>query len=77
MDEERFFRCYTQALPLLVFQMSSLDVISSPRLRRPGAELDSEQHVWLDMLVERTGLGEFVAQAPVRGPESEPQQRPE
>ena len=82
-DEERVFARYRQALPLLVFQMSSLDVfvavqkallhsigvIDSPRLRRPGAELDAEQQRWLDKLIERTGLERFVAPAPVAAPE--------
>jgi 2-keto-3-deoxy-L-arabinonate dehydratase len=75
--EEAFAR-YTQALPLLVFQMSNLDVfvavqksllhrigvIDSPRLRRPGSQLDREQEAWLERLLEKTDLGTFLAPAP-------------
>ena len=74
-DERRSLELYERALPLLVFQMSSLDVfvavqktllhrigvIESPRLRRPGVELDDDQRRWLDGLVDRAGLEGFLS----------------
>lgn len=61
---------FTNVLPLLAFQMSSLDtfvavqklllhrwgVLASPRMRRPGTPLSDEQVAWLDRLLDRCGL---------------------
>lgn len=65
------FEMYSRALPLLAFQMASLDafvavqkillhdsgVIASPTMRRPGAGLDSGQIRWLRLLLERSFVG--------------------
>jgi 2-keto-3-deoxy-L-arabinonate dehydratase len=77
-DERGAFELYAQALPLLVFQMSSLDVfvavqklllyeigvLASPRLRQPGRRLDEEQCRWLKLLVRRSNLSAYLAAAP-------------
>lgn len=66
-DEEEARARYERLLPLLVFQMGSLDlfvavqktllaragVLASPSTRRPGGALDARQRTWLEGLVER------------------------
>lgn len=68
------WRLYRRALPLLAFQMASLDVfvatqklllhrlgiLSSARMRRPGAPLSSEQVRWVDLVIDRQGLGRYL-----------------
>ncbi len=80
-DEVAAFGRYAAALPLLVFQMSSLDVfvaiqkqllceigvLSSARLRRPGHELDAHQKQWLEELVARTDLRPYLGSPPAAG----------
>jgi 2-keto-3-deoxy-L-arabinonate dehydratase len=65
---------YTDALPLLTFQMGGLDVfvaaqklilhrigvLSSTRLRRPGTALTAEQIAWLDRVIDHRGLSRYV-----------------
>lgn len=77
-DEVATFERYRQSLPLLVFQMSSLDVfvaiqkqllyeigvLASPRLRRPGRELDGAQRAFLEMIVLRTALSVYLGRVP-------------
>ena len=72
-DEEALWRLHAQALPLLSFQMSSLDVIvgvqklllaragviDSSYLRRPGRPLTPRQVEWLDVLLHRCDLGRY------------------
>ncbi len=72
---------YSRALPLLVFQMGGLDtfvatqkmllcriaVLSSQRLRRPGAALTAEQTAWLDRVLFETDLECYVARRPPSG----------
>jgi hypothetical protein len=67
---------------LLVFQMSSLDVfvaiqklllfgigvLSSPRLRRPGRELDLTEQGWLELLMSRAQMLEFLGSRPPIAP---------
>ena len=71
---EQLWRDFTRVLPLLSFQMSSLDVfvavqkrllhqigvLSSAAMRRPGTQLDSESLSWLDELVDRTEVGRYL-----------------
>jgi dihydrodipicolinate synthase/N-acetylneuraminate lyase len=73
-DQEAAFKLYANALPLLAFQMSSLDIfvavqkhllsqiriLDSPRLRRPGRELDAHQQRWLRLLMARTQLSSYL-----------------
>jgi 4-hydroxy-tetrahydrodipicolinate synthase len=77
-NDAAVFERYAQALPLLVFQMSSLDVfvaiqklllfgigvLSSPRLRRPGRELDLTEQGWLELLMSRAQMSEFLGSRP-------------
>lgn len=69
---------YTDALPLLAFQMGGLDVfvaaqklllhrigvLSSTRLRRPGAALTDAQRAWLDRVLEHGDLTRYVGSPP-------------
>lgn len=62
---------YEKLLPLLVFQMASLDtfvavqkellvrrgVIAGPTVRRPGRALDEEQRAWLAEILQRLETG--------------------
>jgi 2-keto-3-deoxy-L-arabinonate dehydratase len=73
-DRQRLWSGFTRALPLLSFQMSSLDtfvsvqklllhrigVLDCDLLRRPGAQLSAEQVRWLDELIERTYTSEYL-----------------
>ena len=73
-DGDLFWAMYTRALPLLVFQMSSLDlfisvqkillvrcgVLATAHLRRPSAPLISRQVDWLDELLTRTGISSYL-----------------
>lgn len=73
-DDEGAFGCYARVLPLLVFQMSSLDlfvaiqklllarigVINSPRLRCPGSELGKTEVSWLERLLEATDVTPYL-----------------
>lgn len=76
-DRDGLWSLFTQALPLLSFQLSSLDtfvsvqkillhrlgVQSSPRLRSPGQSLDDTQTAWLDQVLDRTGLDRYLVNA--------------
>ena len=69
-DSDEAWERYTRMLPLLVFQMASIDtfaaiqkellnqrgILENTRLRRPGRVLDEQQQAWLANLVERTGV---------------------
>ena len=71
---------FGRALPLLSFQMGSLDlcvevhktlltrigVLSSSRLRRPGVEMTGGQIKWLDFLIEKTGMDSYLGSRPQR-----------
>ena len=71
---------FTRALPLLSFQLGSLDlyvtvqktlltrigVLSSARLRRPGVTMTPGQIEWLDFLMERTGMDSYLGACPQR-----------
>jgi 2-keto-3-deoxy-L-arabinonate dehydratase len=71
---EQLWGDFARVLPLLSFQMSSLDVfvavqkqllhqmgvLSSAAMRRPGAQLDSESLKWLDEIVDRTEVGRYL-----------------
>lgn len=77
-DPDGVWSIFQQALPLLAFQMSSLDVfvavqklllhrmdvIASPHLRRPGKQLSPEQLRWLDQLIVRTDFGDYLGTTP-------------
>lgn len=77
-NDEGLWSLYTAALPLLTFQMSSLDtfvnvqkdllhragVLSSPRLRSPGAPLPKIQKAWLDTILARAAAGVIVTPTP-------------
>jgi len=65
---------HARVLPLLNFQISSLDVfvsiqkqllheqgvLSSAYMRRPGKQLDTNQRAWLERLVNVCGLAEWL-----------------
>lgn len=65
---------HARVLPLLNFQISSLDVfvsiqkqllheqgvLSSAYMRRPGQQLDTNQRAWLERLVNVCGLAEWL-----------------
>lgn len=73
-DTARLWDQYTQALPLLSFQMSSLDVfvavqkkllhtagvLTSSSLRRPGSQLTQQQIRWLEILLARTQVDRYL-----------------
>ncbi len=73
-ERDGFWERFTAALPLLSFQMSSLDlfiavqkellvrtgVFSSGSVRRPGSALSDYHRSRLDELLVRTGLGRFL-----------------
>jgi 4-hydroxy-tetrahydrodipicolinate synthase len=77
-DSDEAWRLHAAALPLLAFQMGSLDVFvsvqklllarlgvfGSARLRRPGASISAEQERWLDAVLDRTQLRRYLALAP-------------
>lgn len=78
-DGDRAFGSHARILPLLAFQMSSLDVfvaaqkellaeagvLSSRVVRSPGAALDEHQRRWLWQLLERIDLGHAQRIRPV------------
>lgn len=80
-DPDAATALHDRALPLLTFQMGSLDVfvatqklllhrigvLTSPLLRRPGAQLSASQVAWLDATLERTGLDAYVGPPPTAG----------
>lgn len=73
-DLDAGLELHARVSPLLNFQMSSLDVfvsiqkqllmeqgvLSSARVRRPGAQLDENQKAWFDRLVDLCGLAEWL-----------------
>lgn len=73
-DPEYGMALHARVLPLLTFQMSSLDVfvatqkyllhrqgvLSSVRMRRPGTVLDHHQIRWLDRLIDACGIAEWT-----------------
>lgn len=73
-----FWALYTRALPLLAFQMSSLDlfvsvqktllarnrVIASARMRRPSTPATAQQIGWLDEVLTRAGLTNYLSATP-------------
>lgn len=75
---ERAFGRFSQVLPLLAFQMSSLDlfvavqkrllyeigILSSARLRRPAHHPDEAQARWLGQLLDATGARSWLAAGP-------------
>jgi len=82
-DSARRAECwelFTRALPLLSFQLGSLDlyvavqktlltrigVLSSSRLRRPGVKMTPAQIEWLDFLMEKTGMDSYLGARPQR-----------
>lgn len=79
-DADRVYELFARALPLLAFQMSSLDifigaqkallhdagVISCAAVRSPGAQLDDQQVRWLRLLLERTDLAPTSPSPPTR-----------
>lgn len=74
-DQQSLWSLFSRVLPLLSFQLASLDtfvsvqktllyrrgILSSPRLREPAASLSSGQMQWLHELIIRTGVGDYVA----------------
>jgi 2-keto-3-deoxy-L-arabinonate dehydratase len=72
-EDESAWALHARALPLLSFQMSSLDVligvqkrllaaagvIATPKLRAPGVALSPRHVEWLDLLLARTGLDRY------------------
>lgn len=77
-DVEHAWSLYSDALPLLTFQMGGLDVfvatqkhllhrlgvLSTPALRRPGRQLTDSQLQWLDWLLECSQVQRYLT-APV------------
>jgi dihydrodipicolinate synthase/N-acetylneuraminate lyase len=77
-DDDQAWSLYTDALPLLTFQMGGLDVfvaaqklvlhrigvLASTRLRRPGAALTADQVAWLDRVIDHRGLSRYVGLGP-------------
>ncbi len=77
-DRDTVWSLFTRILPLTSFQMGSLDllvavqkillsrigVLSSARLRRPAVSINQAQLEWLDLLLERTGIGPYLKQRP-------------
>ena len=73
-DLQRLWDGFTRALPLLSFQMSSLDtfvavqkcvlhrigILDCDVLRRPGAQLSADQTRWLDELLEYTDTNGYL-----------------
>jgi 4-hydroxy-tetrahydrodipicolinate synthase len=73
-DLQRLWGGFTRALPLLSFQMSSLDtfvavqkrllhrigILDCDVLRRPGAQLSADQTRWLDELLEYTDTNRYL-----------------
>lgn len=73
-DVQRLWGGFARALPLLSFQMSSLDtfvavqkrllhrigILDSDVLRRPGAQLSADQSRWLDQLLEHTNTNRYL-----------------
>lgn len=71
-DSRLAWELFERMLPLLAFQMSSLDVfiavqkhllhragaIASPYVRRPGTQLSAHQIDWLDQLLQRQEEGQ-------------------
>ena len=69
---------FTRALPLLSFQLGSLDlyvevqktlltrigVLSSAHLRRPGVTMTPGQIEWLHFLMQRTGMDSYLGARP-------------
>lgn len=74
-DPSSGLELHGRVLPLLNYQLSSLDmfvsiqkqllheqgVLSSARLRRPGKQLDENQRAWLERLVKTCGLAEWLS----------------
>lgn len=77
-DRDGLWELFVRALPLLAFQLGSLDlfvavqkallagigVLDSARLRRPGTPATPAQLAWLRRLLDRTGLGGYLRRAP-------------
>jgi 4-hydroxy-tetrahydrodipicolinate synthase len=73
-DADRLWSTFQTALPLLSFQMSSLDtfvaiqklllreagVLQSADLRRPVSPFTAEQRKWLEYLLQRTDLRRYL-----------------
>lgn len=74
-DPSAGLELHGRVLPLLNFQLSSLDVfvsiqkqllheqgvLSSAYMRRPGKQLDENQRAWLERLVKACGLAEWLS----------------
>jgi 2-keto-3-deoxy-L-arabinonate dehydratase len=73
-DADQLWALFTRVLPLLSFQMSSLDtfvavqkhllygagILDGASMRRPGRQLTPTQVAWLDGLIARTATSDYL-----------------